>query len=404
MQLYIQMGHQMQGICRDLSILWGGSTTILSPLNIEESKLQSFSQSLRKINGNVLLDPQLYSPRKHHKKLQEYSYWPQSGITSIEHGDYGEVLLSLCALNEKVKSDAFILPSQTTNRIDGLWDRHQSAVSNQARKFVQDKQLIHTIALSRDILSDDSQVENIIQYAGQWDVDGVYIVCEHPERYYLIDKPLWVANLLALVAGIKRIGKSVIVGYASHQMLCLALSKCDAIAAGNFLNVRWFQPERFETNDNNEPSRRAKWYYCPQAFSEYKVTFLDVAKRYDAVEKSNLLASMAPTKIMENIYSRILFEGAMPSSTGYSETDSHRHYLHCLKVQCNLAAKTTYEETRDAHLALLETATQLTAGLHRAKIKGQARDFSEIVDVIEAAISVFDSEFGYVLSREWDSM
>jgi len=398
MQLYIQMGHQMQGICRDLSSLWGGSTTILSPLNLEESKLPYFAQSLRKVNGQVLLDPQLFSPRKHHKNLEQYSYWPKSGITNIELGDYGEILRLLNQLNDQVQSEAFILPSNTTGAISDIWNKAQNSISNQARTIAGRKKLIHTIALSKDVLSDESRVESIIQYASQWDVDGVYIVCEHPERYYLVDKPLWVTNLLLLVAGMKRIGKSVIVGYASHQMLCLALAKCDAISAGNFLNVRWFQPERFETNDNNEPSRRAKWYYCPQAFSEYKVTYLDVAKR------AGLLSRMEPPASMANTYSNVLFGGAMPSLTGYNETDSHRHYLHCLKAQCDMASKSSYEETRDAHLALLVTASKLTTGLQKGKIKGQARDFSEIVDVIEAAISIFDKEFGFVLSHEWDSL
>ena len=38
---------------------------------------------------------------------------------------------------------------------------------------------------------------------------------------------------------------------SSHQLLCMALAKCDAIASGNFLNLRWFQPEHFETIDDN---------------------------------------------------------------------------------------------------------------------------------------------------------
>jgi hypothetical protein len=252
--------------------------------------------------------------------------------------------------------------------------------------------------LSGEVLSDESQVESIIQYTSYWDVDGVYIACEHPNQHYLVNKPLWIINLLSLVAGIKRQGKSVIVGYASHQMLCLALAKCDAIAAGHFLNVRWFKPERFETTDDDDTSRRTTWYYCPQALSEYKVIYLDVAKRV------NMLINMMPPESMRNDFSRVLFEGAMPSSTGYSEADSHRHYLHCLKMQCESLSKPTYEETRNAHLALLETAARLTAGLRNWKIKGQDRDFSEIVDVIESAISVFDEELGFVLSREWASL
>jgi len=399
MKFYIQMGHGMQGICKDLSSLWKGATVILSPLNILEEKLALFSQSLQKINGHVLLDPQMYSPRKYHKNLQKYSFWPKVDITKIELGECGESLKSLYQINEQIQSDAFILPSNTTGQINERWNKMQSKISKQAKQYSKNKKIIQTIALKSDVLSDEEQVEKITQYTGQWDVDGVYIVFEHPERYYLIDKPLWVRNLLSLVAGIKRQGKSVIIGYANHQMLCLALAKCDAIAAGTFLNVRWFQPEHFETTDGDEePSRRSTWYYCPQAFSEYKVTYLDVAK------KANLLSRMAPPTIMANTYSRVLFEDAMPSSTRYNEGDSHRHYLHCLKTQCENATKSTYKESRDSHLALLKTASHLITGLRNEKIKGQDRDFNEIVDVIEAAISIFDKEFGFSMSKEWSSL
>ena len=402
MEFYIQMGHGMQSMCRELSDLWGGSTVILSPLNIAPDKLSPFSESLQAANGKVLVDPQMYSPRKFHKNLQRYSYWPKSEITSIELGAWDGVLTALSTLNEQAQSEAFILPSATTQRAGDLWGEMQGMIATRAEALANGKSLIHTIALGKDVLAEEAQVETIIQYASQWDVDGVYIVCEHPDSYYLVDRPLWVTNLLALVAGIKRLNKKVIVGYASHQLLCLAMAKCDAIAAGNYLNVRWFKPERFITNDNNEPSRRSTWYYCPQAFSEYKLTYLDVAKREEVRTGIDVLSRMAPPESMANQYSRILFEGAMPSSTNYNEGASHRHYLHCLKVQSEFATKATYEETRDSHLALLNTASRLISGLQEEGIRGQDRDFGEIVDVIEAAVSVFNKEFGFAMSQEWN--
>jgi len=289
------MGHGMESMCRELSSLWNGAAVILSPLNIIEKKLPVFAQSIKKSNGQVLLDPQIYTPEKFHKNLQKYSYWPQTGITDIELGDYGEVLKSLNQINDLIQTESFILPSGTVGRIDDLWNNVQISISNQAKKIIKDKKIIHTIALKGDVLSDEIQIEKIIQYSNQWDVQGVYIVCEHPNKNYLVDMPIWIANLLMLVAGIKRQGKSVIVGYSNHQMLCLALAKCDAIASGNYLNVRWFKPDRFETiEDNDEKSRRAKWYYCPQAFSEYKIQDLDVAKRLDEDRNTKLLQSMQP--------------------------------------------------------------------------------------------------------------
>lgn len=397
MNFYIQMGHGMQSICRELTEAWNGSTVVLSPLNITQKNLTPFAKSLHKVKGKLLLDPQMYSPRKYHKNLQQYSYWPKS-VTSVELGDCSDLISALSNINAEIQASEFILPSNIINRIDERWHKSQDLIAKQARKSSDGMRLLHTVALGPDVLADDNQVESIIQFVKQWDVEGIYIVCQHPDSYYLVDKPIWVTNLLSLVAGIKRLGKKVVVGYASHQLLCLALAKCDAIAAGNYLNVRWFKPERFETNYDDEPSRRSTWYYCPQAFSEYKVTYLDVAKRV------NVLSRMQPPELMSNEYSSILFQGAMPSSTNYKEGNSHRHYLHCLKIQCENATKSTYAETRDAQLALLSTAALLIKGLSEEKVKGQDRDFSGIVEVIEAAISLFDKEFGFAMSQEWSKL
>ena len=65
------------------------------------------------------------------------------------------------------------------------------------------------------------------------------------------------------------------------------------------------------------------------------------------------------------------------------------------------ASKSSYEETRDAQFSQLETAARIINGLHNNGIRGQGRDFSEIVDVNEAAIHIFDKEFGFAMSQEW---
>jgi hypothetical protein len=398
MDFYIQMGHGMQSMCKDLLSDWGSSTVIFSPLNIPPERLEKFSTVIAKANGNILFDPQLYFPRKYHKNLTKYDYWPQNDVTSLEDGDCASLISKLAKLNNQIGSSAFILPSFTIGKIDRRWNAVQQAYIDKAKVYSSNTELLHTIALTGEALSDSLQVEMIIQYVEHWDVDGVYIVCEHPERYYLVDKPLWVSNLLALVAGIKRLHKKVIVGYASHQMLCLALSKCDAIASGNYLNVRWFKPDHFETLESDEISRRAIWYYCPQALSEYKVPFLDIAQRM------NKLDAMSPPQDMLNTYCEMLFSEGLPSSSGYKETHAHRHYLHCLREQSRMAVRGSYTETRDSHLLLLETAEQILSGLRSRGIRGQDRDFSEIIDVNRAAIAVHDAEFQFSLKKEWSTL
>lgn len=58
----------------------------------------------------------------------------------------------------------------------------------------------------------------------------------------------------------------------------------------------------------------------------------------------------------------------------------------------------------DAHLMMLKTAEQLLAGLGAKGIKGQDRDFTEIIDVNRAAISAFDMAYCFSISREWPDL
>lgn len=398
MELYIQMGHGMQRMCLDLFTHWGGGTIILSPLNIQPKSIVGFSSNVQKLGGNVLLDPQLYYPRKYHKNLPQYEYWPQEGITLLETGSFDTVIESLVQLNADVGAKIMILPSFTANRVDAIWDNLQRSIISCAKEKAPDYEFYHTIALSGSVVTDEEQIEKIVGCVENWDVSGLYIVCEHPSNKYLVDDTLWISNLLALVAGLKRLSKKVIVGYSNHQQLCLAAAKCDAIASGNFRNVRWFQPEHFETTESDETSRRAKWYYCPQALTEFKVTFLDIAQRM------SILPTMKVAGKMENPYSEMLFSGAIPSSTGYGESESFKHYLWCLNEQCNMAVRSTYKETVDAQMAMLDTAEQVLSALHDKRIKGQDRDFLDIVSVNQAALAAHDIAYQFSLSNEWNHL
>lgn len=367
-------------------------------MNMKRNSIEKISKDIKKLGGDVLFDPQMYYPRKFEKNLVQYDYWPKDNYTNLEMGEIDKVVSGVVDLNCKIGSKSIILPTITTKRIDRLWNKFQLASIQKANQYAPDVHKIHTIALADDVLISEEQVEAIISYVEDWKVDGVYIVSEHPDKNYLIEKPLWLTNLMSLVAGIKRQKKKVIVGYASHQMLCLALAKCDAIASGNFLNLRWFQPEHFVTETDKSPSRRAVWYYCPQALSEYKIPFLDIAKRM------GLLEQLKPAISMKSKYCDMLFQAALPSSSVFGEREAFRHYLHCLSVQCHLSVRDTYKETRDANIMMLETAEQFLQVLTEKGIKGQNRDFSEIIDVNRAAIAAFDMSYQFPMTQEWGEM
>lgn len=164
------------------------------------------------------------------------------------------------------------------------------------------------------------------------------------------------------------------------------------------MNVRSFPPDKFRQAYDDEIRQRATWYYCPQALSEYKIPFLDIAHRL------RLLDQMAPPARLRNDYSAPLFSGTQPSAVGFSEQAAFRHYLHCLRLQCEDATAGSFDDAVSNHEGSLNQAETMLATLTTAGIRGQQRDFTNIVDVNRAALAVLSSTRAPILRRRWASL
>lgn len=399
MDLYLQFGYGMKEHCKALFKKWGSGTVILSPRDLDPDKNQllRFSQEFIKCKGSLLIDPQLYSPRANHHTLTKYDYWPNDYVTGLFTGGsaLNGLLEEIKLLNEDAGAVSYIVPGLYCSRVDDDWFALQETIIDAAVKIMDDKERFATLCISAESMRFEDQIENIINRTEGWDVSGYYIVAEHPNNQYLVEDPLWLANLLILCSGLKLQGKKVIVGYGNHQMISMAAANVDAISSGTWLNVRSFSLNKFHESDDDSASRRAKWYYCPQAFSEYKIPFLDIAFR------AKILDQMAPDKLMESDMSTALFSGAQPSSTSYLEGDSFRHYLNCLHYQSINSKRTSFRETMDAQTLMLETAERYIKSFHKYGVRGQDRDFSGIIDVNRAALTILEETRGFVLDRTW---
>lgn len=53
---------------------------------------------------------------------------------------------------------------------------------------------------------------------------------------------------------------------------------------------------------------------------------------------------------------------------------------------------------------MLDTAEQILTSLHDKRIKGQDRDFLDIVSINQAALSAHDMAYRYSLSQEWNML
>lgn len=144
--------------------------------------------------------------------------------------------------------------------------------------------------------------------------------------------------------------------------------------------------------------RRAVWYYCPTALSEFTLPFLDIAQR------QGVLDDMAPRAEHGSDFARQLFGGMQPTAVQFGEQDAFRHYLSCLRAQSSLASGTTFDETIAAHEGLLDAAAVMLRQLHDNGVYGQARDFQDYIDVGRSALQLHRRVRGPVLRRRWANL
>jgi hypothetical protein len=398
MELYLQFGYGMMEHCRTLLGSWGGGSVILSPRDLTDDQLVRLGSDIRDIpGGDVILDPQFYLPHSDHEKLRNHAYWPTNYATTVfwQGQELSRLLDSLRDLNGRIGCSRFVLPGLFASAVDDDWAETQRAVLEEARVGNDNASLISTIAISADAVKNANQIADLIERAETWNVPAYYVVCEHPNGQYLVDDPNWVANVLDLCAGLRLLGSQVILGYCTHQMLAANAAGANAIASGTWMNVRSFPPEKFNATYEDEIRQRATWYYCPQALSEYKIPFLDIAHRL------GLLQLMAPLPELDGGYATTLFSGAQPSTVGFGEQSAFRHYLHALHEQVRLTSRESFDSAVADCEATLTTAETLLARLRAANINGQLRDFTEIVDVNRAGLGLFSALRGAVMRRQW---
>lgn len=398
MQLHLQFGYGMMEHCRALISQWNGGTAILSPRDLDNEQLERLADGMNALpGGECLLDPQFYLPHADHERLCSHAYWPAEYETGafFQGPALTKLLRELRQLNSRLRCSAFILPGLLAAVIDDDWLATQRAIVEEAKAKERDLPLIATIALSAEAAQDEEQIGRLLEDAPLWRTPAYYIVCEHPNGQYLVREPNWVANVIDLAAGLRLQGSKVILGYCNHQMLIAELAKVNAIASGTWMNVRSFPPDKFKAPYDDEIKQRATWYYCPQALSEYKIPFLDIAKR------QKILPLMAPPPDLDGGFVAALFGGAQPSSVPFSEQAAFRHYLHCLRGQCASATATSFDAAIATHERRLDDAEALLQRLTPAGIRGQLRDFGEIVDVNRAAMELFKTLRGSVLRRRW---
>jgi hypothetical protein len=258
-----------------------------------------------------------------------------------------------------------------------------------------EKPLLATLCLYPETIRNSDAIESLIEKLRNIPVHGYYIIPHPSNNEYIVSDPSWVIGILKLITCIKLINKKVVVGYSNHQSLVYSVSKVDGIASGTYMNTRSFVPAKFQSPKDDDIKHKSTWYYLPSAFSEYKAALLDVARQ------RGYLDIFVPQGEFANEYSEMLFKGAQPSSTNYNETNSFKHYLYCLKKQCDMLTKDSYQETFDTYDFMLNNAENQIREIKKRGMSGQNRDFAPAIESNRVAMFANNEDYGLKLQLDW---
>lgn len=395
MELYLQLGHGMRTLAQELIRSWGKGNVIISPVNLQQDKLIPFSKKIHSCGGNVLFDPQMFYPKEGHTKLQAYDYWPLEGVSITSEDGYATINRELLRINNEIGSSDIILPGIEMNESQFLYGLNWMNKSALYFANKTEKPILATLCLYPETIRNSAAIEALVEQLKAIPVNGFYIIPHPSNNEYIVSDPSWVIGALKLFTCLKLAKKKVVVGYSNHQGLVYSLANIDGIASGTYMNTRSFVPSKFKSPKDDDVKHKSTWYYLPTAFSEYKAALLDVAMQ------RGYLNAFFPQGEFKNPYSEMLFKGASPSSTNYNETNSFKHYLYCLKVQCDMLSLGSYQETYDTYEFMLNTAENQIREFKRRGMSGQNRDFAPAIESNRVAMCANDEDYGLKLRFDW---
>jgi hypothetical protein len=329
MRFYLQTGHGMMELNREFVNICSNSESIgvvIWPRTLTRKQVEIHATELLNAGAQVLFDPCFYVPDTVRETILDYPYWDGIDFDTLDFaGQEGREFCTKVVeyqINTLNVSEV-LLPGRFTNVRNDQWLEMHRSFAEASEEMNVGKPVYSTIAIGPDILLDKPSIDAITNEVVSYPVNGIYLLYRPPGDDYFTCNSQFVLNLLSTVLSLTLAGKRVLVGYSNQQDLMLAAAGADGIASGNYRNVRRFNPDIFEEQQETE-QRRSIWYYDANSLCEFQPQRLGVA-----YQNFNLRGRFGPTCN----FCEALLGATNPGNVPWREPDAFRHFLWELRRQ-----------------------------------------------------------------------
>ncbi|HDR4590238.1 TPA: hypothetical protein QCR33_001022 [Bacillus cereus] len=387
MNFYLQQGHGMMKLNNEFVEQYTSTGVILSPRNCTRKQIEKHIGELQSKGAKVLFDPQFYQPHTDREKILDYPYWDSldfntAQFASVEAPHFCEAVIKYQV--DTLNVDEIILPGRYTNSITEDWLNIHHSIAHTASQVITDKIVYSSISLGTDVVAQKPMLDRVVNEAIQYPVDGFYMTLQTP--HFLMKDETYLYNLMDMFLSLSLAGKKILLGYANQQDIIFAGVGVEGIATGNYRNVRSFNPDIFDSPQENDGiQQRAVWYYDGNTLSEFRPQALGLAYT------RGMKGMFGPN----TSHSKPLLEANNPVLTNWGEPAAFRHYLTLMNKQWEMLGDIPVSQRMMRIIEILGSAQENLQNLMDRGFRTGERSFDKVLDPTLNAITAFMDDRGY---------
>ena len=311
----LQQGWGMLSQMKSLFNTGEAHGVIMSPRVCDNEQMKRHvPKILEQTPGPVLFDPHFYEPRTDIDRILSYPFFKGLDF-STKTFDYRRFCTDVIRYQtDTLHLDTVIIPGRFTNSLSEAWLKLHHECSEHGAELARDLTVLSTIAVGPDVILNPDSLNSLVDEVINYPTSGLYFVFEHPRNNYFLDEE-FLYILLDAFLSISLAGKQIFVGYGNQQSLIFLAVGADAIASGNYRNVRAF--DHLNCSKRNDELRKATWYFDGRTMGEYRIPALSLAFRRGFQDY------FGPS----TTYAEPLLSSEQPTLIHWSETDGFAHYF-----------------------------------------------------------------------------
>ena len=282
MKLYHQTGFRYNWNIESLLNDKTGDGLILSPVNIEQTKIINLADDLK---SKSFFDPQFYLPKDAKSKLSTYDFFPANILNNLQTSDFEDIKYELAekCIDFQISNnfEYILIPNRYFEDISSIsYDQIMSyfidPFVNYYQKLTSKPEILLSFIVKQAHIINEENFNFLLSWLTSInDISGFYLIFENNFNSKRIKDPNYLFYVLRFIHELKSNDFIVNIGYNDIEGILFSIANPDSITMGSYENLRRFGIRRFITTTPKKQNPPAARLYSRQLFQFIDYRYID---------------------------------------------------------------------------------------------------------------------------------